>query len=751
MADFRRYLYALALVALLAGLTVPASAQTTLNCTQSTTSTPAVRAEGFSELLGDILLDCTGGTPTPPNQTVQPVTVAVNLDVPMSSKVTAVINNVEFLESLMIIDEPNSQTNPTRPILNCGRTAAPDNTQAGAGVCSINGGGAFGAQNSYNGTNQAVATNTISAGGHPNVFQGRSLLLLTGQSNQVLFSGVPIDPPGTVCAATNPSGDLTTFVAGVCHRIIRITNIRGDANSKGVAAANQTSSITASLIVNPPTGLPVDIPNHEVARVFLGLAGTALNAPKVDFIQCTSLQSQSQNLVFTFREGFNEAFKPQSLTQVLLNGTARPSYNYINGLTPNTTQGVLNNQNVAGTLYETESGYTNSLATTAGDNPLNPLTGTGGTGVPFDNTGSVIASGLGITSAGTATQGTRLMITLANIPAGSTVSVPNVVNLTNVIAGGVTGVAVLINNPTSSGFGGTPAATTGSTTIGGVVGGIATANQAVYEVFFANPNALEQMAVTLTVSGNPNLPSNLPAPNVTATIQGNFAPFYAPSTLVRQAAIAAGTENPTSNPAVLAIPRFNRLAAPVTFYQIVRCSCNLLFPYVTNATSVGGNFDTSFAIANTSLDPGNVSPSFNGFLGSAQSGPVQLWYYNRNATVPAEPNFLSQGNTQCTNATTPGSCAGTLSNVPAGGMLTGSLAFGGTINGGAGVVLLAVPNFTGYMIAQTGFQYCHGFAYISKQGAGFNDPANTSMGYLAIVLDRPALPRTSSVGENDAH
>jgi hypothetical protein len=678
----------------------------------------------------------------------------------MSSKVTAVVNSVEFLESLLIIDEPNSQTNPARPILNCGRTEAPDTSQAGAGVCTINGGGSFGASNSYNGTSPASAgagtslATSVSAGGHPNVFQGRSLLLLTGQSNQVLFSGVPIDPPGTICAATNPSGDLATFVAGVCHRIIRITNIRGDANSKGVAAANQTSSITASLIVNPPTGLPVDIPNHEVARVFLGLAGTALNAPKVDFIQCTSLQSQSQSLVFTFREGFNEAFKPQSLTQVLNNGTARPSYNYINGLTPNTTQGVLHNQNVAGTLYETESGYTNSLIATAGDNPLNPLTGGTGAGVPFSNTGSVISSGLGITLAGTATQGTRLMITLANVPAGSTVSVPNVVNLTNVIAGGVTGVAVLISNPTSSGFGGTPAATTGSTTIGGVVGGIATSGTAVYEVFFANPNALEQMAVPLLVSGNPNLPSNLPAPNVTATIQGNFAPFYAPSTLVRQAAIAAGTENPTSNPAVLAIPRFNRLAAPVTFFQIVRCSCNLLFPYVTNATSVGGNFDTSFAIVNTSLDPGNISPSFNGFRASAQSGPVQLWYYNKNATVPAEPNFLSQGNTQCTN-TTAGACTGGVSaNVPAGGMLTGSLAFGGVINGNAaapGPVLLPVPNFTGYMIVQTGFQYCHGFAYISKQGAGFNDPTNTSMGYLALVLDTPGLPRTSSQGENDAH
>jgi len=25
------------------------------------------------------------------------------------------------------------------------------------------------------------------------------------------------------------------------------------------------------------------------------------------------------------------------------------------------------------------------------------------------------------------------------------------------------------------------------------------------------------------------------------------------------------------------------------------------------------------------------------------------------------------------------------------------------------------------------------------------------MGYLAIVLDTPGLPRTSSIGENDAH
>jgi hypothetical protein len=246
---------------------------------------------------------------------------------------------------------------------------------------------------------------------------------------------------------------------------------------------------------------------------------------------------------------------------------------------------------------------------------------------------------------------------------------------------------------------------------------------------------------------------------VTAQIQGSFAPFYQPLDNVRRTAFAAGTENTVNIPNTLAIPRFLQIAPAVPLFQINRCSCNLLFPYVTNAPSVGGNFDTGVAIVNTSLDPGNTTPGFFGFKGSAQSGPVQLWYYStNNQTSPAQPGgslpgFVGQGNTQCTNSGTPGSCTGTLANVPPGGYLVFSLSSGGSIPGAtpAGSVLLPANGFTGYIIAQSRFQYCHGFAYISKQSAGFNDPTNTSMGYLAIVLDTPGLPRTSSIGENDAH
>jgi len=751
MADFRRCLYALALVALLAGLTVPASAQA-FQCSSSTSNVPLVRAEGFTELLGDILLDCTGGIPTPPNQTVPTVNITVALDqgVNITSQVTAVLSGVEFLESLMIIDEPNSPSNPARPILNCGRTEAPDNTSAGAGVCSIVGGGSLGAANTYNGTV-----------GHPNVFQGRSFRLIGGAPNQMVFSGVPIDPPGTQCPVP---------VNGQCHRIIRITNLRGDATAVAVVSSTNTRPINASLNTNPFSGLPVDSSSKPIATVQLGLSG-GLNAPKLDFIQCSSLQSQTQNLVYTFQESFNNVFKPQSLTQTLNNGVAKPSYAFT---ATNTTQGVLINQNIPGAVYDSESGFVNTFGATpgsAGDNPLNPLTGTPGAGVAFSNNGG---TNTGIVLAGIATQGTRLFLSFSAIQAGSTVSVPNVVNLVNVIGGAVTGVAVLINNATASGFGGTPAATTGSTTVAGT----GTGNAAVYEVFFANPDALEKVAITMTVSGNPNLPLNLPTPGTPPSqITGSFAPFYTPSPGVHEAAFVAPPEvigNPGITAGTLPIPRFVQLLPAVTLYQINRCSCNLLFPYVTNAPSTGGAFDTGIAIANTSLDPGSA----NGFAASQQSGPVQLWFFSRNANPPAEPNFGGgQLNTQCTNAASPGSCTGTLTSIPAGGYLVYSLFFGGSVPGLAtGSVLQPAPAFTGYIIAQARFQYCHGFAYISKQGAGFNDPTNTSMGYLAIVLDRPAgaitltgtvsntgafagtgtvtlgLPRTaSSPGENDGH
>jgi hypothetical protein len=351
-----------------------------------------------------------------------------------------------------------------------------------------------------------------------------------------------------------------------------------------------------------------------------------------------------------------------------------------------------------------------------------------------------------------------------------------VVFLVNVINTNITtGVAVLVNGTAASGSGG--AAVTGAadninvfTFVAGtqIPGGLGPLPQrAVYEVYFSNAGALEQMAVPIGVFTTcalgtlttpcPNLPGNLPTPNTVATVQGGFAPSYAASLAVRTAATEGSGlfETTATTPANLPVPRFQNLNAPVNLLSVVRCSCNLLFTFVTNAATAGGNFDTGMAIANTSLDPGNLPPTIYGFRATAQTGPIQLWYYNRNGTPASEPNFLNQGNTQCTNATTAGSCSGTLTNIPPGGMLTYVLSSGGYIAPNSPTVLgppvlLGAPGFQGYMIAQAGFQYCHGFAFISRQGAGF-DSTNFAMGYLALLLDAPGLPRTFSVGENDAH
>jgi len=680
MADFRRCLYALALVALLAGLTSTASAQS-FQCQNTTSVIPNVRGEGYAELLGDIVLDCTGGTPTPPNATVPQVNIVVQLDTSVSSKVTATVNNVQFVESLLIVDEPNSTINPpARPIRNCGY-AGEDTTAAGAGVCILTGAGSLGAATTYDGT-----------ANHSNVFQGRSLGLVTGQWNQVLFASVPIDPPGTICP--------TQISQPICHRIFRITNVRGDATAYNVGIGGLSAPVTANLIVNPVSGLPIDIFSHVVARVQAGLltpfvtnnsysstsnaAGPGLGG-KFDFIQCSDLGVQTlpaispntptQALALTFREGFFDSFKPRNLKQVLDNGQAVPQYSYLQGNVPVITNvlgnaAALLNQNVPGTTYSTESGFMDTFTAASGNSPANPLIAGVSTGNEFRET-TAIAGGTGITTAGRATQGTRLIATFANVPNGSTLEVPNVAFLYNVINGTITGVAVLVTNSDAAGAGGTilasvtPVAsgvfgnTIPVTNVAGtqIPGGTGTLGQrAVYEVLFSNPGALEQLVVPIKVLDTcnlgslttpcPNLASNLPTAGTggAATVTGGFAPFYAPSSAQPgvRTVLPEGAA-PTAVPPTGPVPRFINLNAPLNLFSIVRCSCNLLFPFVTNSAFVGGNFDTGMAIANTSLDPGNLPPSTYGFQGAAQTGPVQMWYYNRNGATPAEPNFLGQG------------------------------------------------------------------------------------------------------------
>src|SRR5215831_19270821 len=85
----------------------------------SANTTPVVtRMEGKTEPVADIVLTCSGGTPTLANQPVPQVDINVFLNTTITSHITA---NSEFNEALLLVDEPNTLPPPQHPLLNCGQ------------------------------------------------------------------------------------------------------------------------------------------------------------------------------------------------------------------------------------------------------------------------------------------------------------------------------------------------------------------------------------------------------------------------------------------------------------------------------------------------------------------------------------------------------------------------------------------------------------------------------------------------------
>ncbi len=723
MADFRKWFYALAMVGLAVGLTVPASAQSSAVTCNTNASVPTLaRAEGYAELVGDYVLVCTGGTPTASGQVVPQVNVSVFLTTNITSKITA---GGLYDEALLIIDEPNSPgTNATKPVLNCGNTGAPDSGISGPGVCSIVSdgdpsktysgvGGSQGGPNGVVGAPVEVACVggvTAYGCGHPNIFQGRlGVPQNTGQNNIVVFAGVPFDPPGTTTTRT-----------------LRITNIRADAEFTGVASTFAQAQIQMNVSFTGNTFVSVNNPQQIVAYVQHGLSvvsdghGNTYKS-NLGFLQCksenpgliggtTTSGSDTPQPTFRFQEGFNNAWKPKNISFMTTNGTFTNGGWVYGGTTAYPADQA---QNVVGANYNTESGYEwNSTTPVPTTNPPNGI-GTSlvtSAGLPLADTAT------GISTAGVATQGTRLAISFANVPQGSALYVYPVLNLVRQNNTAViTGVMVLTSTDSSGDTAYTAVTGSGLQQVSN--------NLVVYEVLFSDPNSLEQVDVPVVVSYVSNLSANppvgLPVTGAPATAAGGFAPFYS----------TAAARQPSSS---LPVPRFVPGTTPLNIIEITKCACDLLFPYVASA----GGFDTGIAVANTSLDPGATF----GFGATPQQGAVQFWYYG----------------TIVGGGATPGSQTSNV--VPAGGVLTYVLSNGGgAINSSAGSTasgLSGVPGLVGYVIAQTSFQYCHGFAFISALGAG---PTGNgiSEGYLGIVLDNGNvsgwLPRTSQAAENDAH
>ncbi len=175
---------------------------------------------------------------------------------------------------------------------------------------------------------------------------------------------------------------------------------------------------------------------------------------------------------------------------------------------------------------------------------------------------------------------------------------------------------------------------------------------------------------------------------------------YNPDTAEPGSATVQARLEPNDTPTSTEIPRFAHpyINSPADlFITVNKCTTNLLFTFLTNATGVG--FDSGMAIANTSQDPYGTPP---------QHGTITLWFYGTNAPAPL---------------TTP--------DVPAGAEWAASLS---TI----------APGFQGYVIAIAQFQFGHGFAFITgKYNAG--SVYDVAEGYIANIIPDPTFTPLAGV------
>jgi hypothetical protein len=306
--DFRRYiLITLLSTIFLAGTAnaqVSGGGSTPLACSAVTSSLPTLRSEGLTEVIGDIVIVCTGGLQITSGQP----SPQVNITISLTSQVTSRLLNGNTSEALLLLDEPNSgMASPVpgygsaEPFAICGTPLA------GCAAWAQQATGSDG--NLYEVAVNGPAASAIPANAAPNVYQG----VVSG--NQVTFYGVPVLPPGTSGA-----------------RVFRITNIR--VANPGVAGPAQASILTSN-----PSALPISNPTPVVA--FFEPSLTAISSPS-QLTACVSATLQ-QAAIVSYSEGLASAFKTR-----------------VDPTVPGQASGQSASlaQNVPGSIYHAESDFT---------------------------------------------------------------------------------------------------------------------------------------------------------------------------------------------------------------------------------------------------------------------------------------------------------------------------------------------------------------------------------------------------------
>jgi hypothetical protein len=593
--NFRRWILALTVLALcVAGANAQINVGTGTGGSAFTCNaingavTPTVRSEGITELVGDIVIQCSGGVNIATGTQIPQANITVFLNTQVTSRLLgggtpAVSNNSE---ALLLIDDPNTTETgygPQVPIRLCGNPAQGCIENVGTSTDTAAG--------SVPGV--PVQPGTSTAGW--NTFSG----VVNPDGKSVTFFGVPMMPPVS-------SGLIRQF---------RITNIRANASAVP-AGANTPGNIQALISISGSSFVPLTNSQLIVGYVIAGLT--------------PSLRSSGNGGIDSASRNQNQC----SSTTANGAGTAAP---------------ILRFQSNFGTAFKTRVNASTSTSGQDGTNAVQNVPGstnnsTSESGLVLNGRGTAAQTftGNGFT-AGLADWGTRFKAVFNNIPAGVSVFV----STTNVVAGTTKPLTLPPGTPDTATATAAPGPTNTTTsyaqlivsdtspennaaapflTATGSNGGVnfvaltpaAGSNTvtAVWEVINSNVNQNQQNFDFPTfISYSSNVANNTPAAPSAISVSLSFAPI--------SSTFSASGSAP--------IPRFIDLGTGdnLNWMNINICTTSLLFPYITTVTG----FETGVAIANTTMDPYGTGN---------QSGTCNLyWYGNNNGGTTNTPIPLS--------------------------------------------------------------------------------------------------------------
>ena len=774
MSHFRKMLFAAAAVASFIGTSNTANAQGTNPFVCNTSFSPlVVRVEGLRELVGDIVITCTGGnsigapgtTPSTANQAVvrtgttetgqtatlatgvqgntatstigigtpgsigapglgaftaltNPTVPAINISVTVAgTRITNRIFSGNLTDALLFIDEPINPASGTstanqNPCLNTGTSIGT------AGVCTTQNyffvnGVAVGSGNPFVAATGSGTTLVPSTGGVPiNVYQAQYGVGGGFAPNEqtITFVGVPIVQPGTF--------------TGAGSRVYRIKNIRVQ-----VANAFQVNGqIQAFISVqNPPANLVLNNAQGVVGFVQRGLFfDTVAGGP---FAQCLGFNATSaggfptagagtlNSLIavgaLRFTEAYGVAFKRRGFGGVL--DVYDPVFNQFYNPTAGQSNPSAN--------YNNESGFYNNL---------------------FPTTNS-------LSSVGVASNGTRLRARFSGIPATVRlfVSAQPVTNFIGTATSCAATNRFATNAANTAGFClgqgdsiGNAAFAYATTSTDGVGEGFTAAGTAAFVPLssssisagivqgstapgFGGNGAAYGSLNRLTVQYN-QVPVAADGTgtyfwevlraddNVIDRFDFLVAAVFAPTTSIVTDANTSVVANVSGNFAPIAATGGNGYPSIPSFVLSTPEDLKPIFSITNCATNLLYPFVSSVTGFNTGIAVSNVSKDPFGTIN--ETGICRVFFYGTTAGGGVDP--------------TPQTFT---KSVPSGQVATFNLLFGGPEYG-----VQPVVGFQGYIIISCNFRWAHGFAFVS-------DPSNlqTAHGYLALILDPVGIRRNT--------